>query len=211
MSALAARQLLRENTLFFLCDVQTRFRDITYGFGDLCNIANKMIKFAKLLECPVVVTEQNPKGLGPTAPEIDLESLGDLHLGTFSKTAFSMVVPPVQEILKERSHINSVVLFGIESHVCVLQTALDLLNMNYAVHVVVDGVSSGSRYEVPYALSRIRAAGGVIGTSDSIGFQLMRDASHPNFKAFSKIVKDEMDKTRKAGDVFLRDGVKSAL
>lgn len=127
--------------------------------------------------------------LGPTAPEIDLQALADLHVATIEKYLFSMMVPEVKALLQERPHVTSVVLFGIEvclltpsmsplisvqSHVCVLQTALDLIQGGYSVHVLADGVSSCNKEEVPIALAYIRQAGGHITTSESAAFLLQR-------------------------------------
>ncbi|THH33744.1 hypothetical protein EUX98_g475 [Antrodiella citrinella] len=143
-----------------------------------------------------MVTVQNSKALGPTVPEIDLESLGALHLGTIDKTLFSMLTPEVETILETHS-IKSVVLFGIESHVCVLQSTLDLLAAGYEVHVIADGISSCNKEEVPIAIARMRQAGAQITTSESAGFQLQRDSSLPSFKAFSSIIKEEKDVTKR--------------
>lgn len=168
-----------------------------YGFEEVVSTANKMLKIAKILGCEVVVTEQNPRALGSTAPEVDLEILGPLLLPTVGKTLFSMFTPQVKSILNARP-IHNVVLFGIESHICILQTALDLLSAGYGVHVLADGVSSCNQEEVPLALARIRQAGGHITTSESAAFQLFGDAANPNFKAFSSIIKDEKERTKKS-------------
>ncbi|KAL4075686.1 Isochorismatase-like protein [Scleroderma yunnanense] len=190
-------RLVPGRTVFLLCDVQERFRSAIYGYDEIVLTINKILKVAKLLNIPVIVTEQNPKALGSTAHEIDLASLGDLHLGTVPKLSFSMM-PAVKELLRDHHNIESVVLFGIESHVCVLQTALDLLEQNYDVHVLADGVSSCNREEVPIALARIQQAGGYITTSESAAFQLQQTAESPQFKPLSQIIKEEKDNTVKA-------------
>lgn len=187
-------RLVPERTVFFLCDVQERFRSAIYGFDELVLTINKTLKVAKVLNIPVIVTEQNPKALGSTAREIDLAALGDLHLATIPKFAFSMM-PCVKGLLDNRRNIDSVVLLGIESHVCVLQTALDLLEQNYDVHVLADGVSSCNREEVPIALARIRQVGGYITTSESAAFQLQQTAESPHFKPLSQIIKEEKENT----------------
>ncbi|PPQ77270.1 hypothetical protein CVT25_010852 [Psilocybe cyanescens] len=166
-----------------------------------------MIKLATLLEIPVICTTQNSKALGPTDPGIDLQSLGPLLLGTFDKTLFSMIVPEVQAILESRP-ILSIVIFGIESHVCILQTVLSLLSLGkYAVHIVADGVSSCNSFEIPIALDRMRTEGAIIGTSESIAFQLMRDAASPKFKAFSKFIKEVKESTKVSGEALLQGRV----
>jgi len=194
-------KLVPDETVFFLCDLQTRFRSLIHGYEDVVTTTNKMLKVAKVLNIPVLVTEQNPKALGSTAPEIIIDSLGPLHLGTIEKTLFSMVTPEVKAILNTNSRLKSVVLFGIESHVCVLQTALDLLELSYNVHIIADGVSSCNKEEVPIALARIRQAGGQITTSESAVFQLQRDSSNPTFRTFSGIIKEQKEPTKKALEV----------
>jgi len=161
-----------------------------------------MVQLAKVLDIPVVVTEQNSRALGSTVPEIDLQTLGPLHLKTVEKTLFSMFTPEVEAILKKHD-LKSVVLFGIESHVCVLQSSLDLLENGYDVHVLADGVSSCNREEVPYALAGMRQAGVKITTSESAAFQLQRDANKPFFKAFSTIIKNEKTNTQKTMQTLL--------
>lgn len=130
------------------------------------------MRAAKILEIPVIVTEQNPRALGVTVP-LTLESLpSTLYTGPIAKTKFSMVLPEVLSQL-EAFGTKSVVIFGIESHVCVLQTALDLLELDFGVHILLDGISSCNHDEVPVAVARLRAAGCQITTSESALFQLM--------------------------------------
>lgn len=182
-------------TVLLVCDIQVKFRDTIYGFEEVVATANKMFKIAKILDIPVIVSEQYPKGLGVTVPELDVNELGSLHLGTFDKTLFSMVIPQIEGIL-EQQDFKSVLIVGIESHVCVIQTVLDLLERGYDVHVLADGVSSGNKEEIPIALAAMRQAGARITTSDSCSFQLMREASGPKFKAFSAVIKDQLNNTR---------------
>jgi len=159
--------------------------------------ASRMLKVAKVLDVPVIATEQNPRALGPTVPELDTAALGPLYLGSIDKSLFSMLTPEVKKVLQERN-IKSVVLFGIESHVCVLQSCLDLLSEGYEVHILADGVASCNKEEVPFALARMRQAGALITTSESAAFQLQADSSRPSFKAFSSLIKEEKEKTRQS-------------
>lgn len=168
-----------------------------YGFENVVSTAGKMLKVAKLLEVPVIYTEQNPKALGPTVPELSPQGLESLHLGTFSKTLFSMAIPEVKTIIDQRD-LKSIVLFGIESHVCILQSTLDLLALGYDVHILADGVSSTNKEEIPIALERMRQAGAQITTSESLLFQLQKDSSLPTFKPFANIIKEEKDATTNA-------------
>jgi nicotinamidase-related amidase len=203
--AMPVVKLVPAETVIFVCDIQTRFESAIHGYNQIVDTVTKMLRIAKVLEIPILVTEQNPKALGATYPEIvetiNSLQLGPLHLGTIHKSLFSMVTPEVKAILSTNSHCKSVLLLGIESHVCVLQTALDLLELSYNVHVVADGVSSCNQEEVPIALARIRQAGGQVTTSESAAFQLQHDAANPNFKAFSTIIKEEKRPTKKAMEV----------
>jgi len=187
-------------TAFFVCDVQSRFRGAIYEYDHVIATCGKMLKVAKVLGIPVVASEQNSAKLGKTVEELDLNALGPLHLETFEKTLFSLATSEMKALLSspQHKHIKSIVLMGIESHICVLQTSLDLLELGYDVHVLADGVSSCHEEEVPLALARMRQAGAQITTSESAAFQLMRDAGMGSFKAFAGLIKVEKDATQKA-------------
>ncbi|CAG7848354.1 Isochorismatase domain-containing protein 1 [Serendipita indica DSM 11827] len=189
MAATIGKKVL-SRPAFFVCDIQDRFRNAIHQFPAVVATSRRMLAYANMFNIPVFVTEQNPKALGSTVSEMELEKLGALHVGTWPKTKFSMYIPEVQAKLHEHG-IQSVVIFGIESHVCVLQTVLELLSSGYSVHVVADAVSSCNKEEIPIALASLRQAGAVITTSESLAFQLMQDAGSPNFKEFSSLVKAE--------------------
>ncbi|KAM0746061.1 Isochorismatase hydrolase [Meredithblackwellia eburnea MCA 4105] len=190
-------KLVPGRTAFLVCDIQERFRSAIYAYPAVISTAEKMVKAAALLEIPTIVTEQNPKALGATVSELSLSALGpDLQpsYSPLAKTKFSMILPEVEASLRKWK-TQSVVIFGIESHVCVLQTALDLLERNYDVHILADGVSSCNHDEVGVALARLRSSGAQITTSESALFQLMVDASHPQFKKISALIKDTKNST----------------
>lgn len=184
---LAAR-LQTSTSALFVCDIQERFRPIIAGYPTVIDTAKRMVKGADLLGVPIVATEQAPKALGSTVSEI----MEVLPTGTprYAKTLFSMYTPEVDAWLKAKPNVNQVVLLGIEAHVCVLQTALDLIARGYSVHLVTDGISSSRPHHRAAGLHRMGTAGACMETSESVLFQLMADAKHPKFKEVSAIVKE---------------------
>lgn len=110
-----------------------------------------------------------------------------------------MVTPEIKAALPTDANTPlDVIIVGIESHVCVTQTALDLLQLGHRVYVVADGVSSANAEERVVALARLRDAGAIVSTSESILFEVMGDAKHGNFKEVSKLVKETGEETRGA-------------
>ncbi|XP_038217665.1 isochorismatase domain-containing protein 1-like [Zerene cesonia] len=173
-----------QKTAFLLCDIQETFRPHVKHFGEVVRVANKMMEASKHFKIPVYISEQYPKGLGHTTKDINVE---DAAL-VYEKTKFSMYTPELQERLKKDvPDLSSVVLFGIEAHVCIEQTVIDLLNENLAVHVLADGVSSRSLMDRQLALQRLQSIGCFVGTSENVLFKLLRDKSNPAFKAISKL------------------------
>lgn len=161
MAAATASRIVRiqpNNTALFCCDLQERFAAAIYGWDAVIKTAHKMLKAAQILGLPVYATEQAPKALGKTVEPLQsvIASLpAPTTTNTIAKTRFSMVLPdqsPSTEEWLRDSKTKSVVIFGIESHVCVLQTTLDLLEKGFDVHVLADGVSSCNDGERGFAL-----------------------------------------------------------
>ncbi|KAF5388175.1 hypothetical protein D9615_000070 [Tricholomella constricta] len=201
------------NTLFFLCDLQSVFRSSISGFDHLIFSTNKLLKLANIIGCEVVSCTQASRALGPLDPAIDLKSLGPLHVGTFDKTSFSMITPEIQALLLARPNVKNIVLFGIEAHICVLQTALALLQPTfrsepYTPYVIADCLASHNAWEVPIVLQRLQQEGAFVSTTESIGFQLIGDSKHPNFRVFSQMIKESKEGTERAGEALLGGGCK---
>lgn len=151
----------------------------------------KLLAFAKAASIPVHVTTQTAAKLGPTVPSV----AAHLTAAPVDKTKFSMMVPELASGLAAKSQVA---LVGIESHICITQTALDLRDVGHAVYVVADGVSSCNRQEVVVALDRLRAEPGVtVTSSESWMYECLGDASHPAFKPLIGIVKGAGDNTKK--------------
>jgi hypothetical protein len=139
---------------------------------------------AALLDVPVRATEQYPKGLGPTTAELARRLPGPLP----TKTAFSCC--GAGTFLEELEMLRrpNVVLVGMETHVCVAQTALDLLEAGLHVFLPVDALAARGAVDHDTALRRLEQAGAVLTTAEAVAFEWTADASHPKFKAVSALV-----------------------
>lgn len=145
-----------------------------------------LLDAAALLGVPAVGTEQYPKGLGPTTAEIARR----LPTSPPAKTAFSCC--GVSGFLPDLRGLgrSNVVLAGMETHVCVMQTALDLLEAGFTVYLPADALASRAAIDHDMALRRLERAGAVPTTAEAVAFEWVADSSHPQFKAVSKLVVD---------------------
>ena len=174
------------STCLFICDIQDRFRPLIYRSETIIKKSSLLLKVANILEIPCIVTEQYSKALGPTVPEI--KSCLKPQTKVFEKKVFSMMTEDVWKEFRSTG-ASEVILCGIESHVCVLQTALDLLNNGVSVHLVCDAISSQRPYDRACAIERMKSCNAVVTTTESVIFDLMRSADHPKFKEISGLVK----------------------
>jgi nicotinamidase-related amidase len=146
-----------------------------------------LLRAAAALGVPVLATEQYPKGLGPTAPEVAEMLPGGT--GRIEKTCFSC---SGAEAFSEALHASGraqAILAGMEAHVCVLQSALELRGAGREVFVVEDACCSRRRENHANAMARMRAAGVVVTNTESVAFEWLRDARHPQFKAISALLR----------------------
>jgi nicotinamidase-related amidase len=146
-----------------------------------------LIDAARLLELPVSATEQYPKGLGPTVAGL-VEKLPNRP----EKLAFSSCgVPAVVDGFRQQNR-TQILVTGIESHVCILHTTLDLLSAGFHVFLPVDAL--GSRYPLDHdvALRRLEKAGAILTTTETTAFEWVGGASHPKFKSISMLVQERM-------------------
>jgi nicotinamidase-related amidase len=156
-----------------------RFRDL------LVTNAVRLVRGAQILHLPVWATEQYPQGLGPTVPE-----LAELIPHRPAKTTFHCCgVGEIVEHLHAQK-LDHVTLAGIEAHVCVAQTALELLGMGVRVQVPADAVASRSKMDWEFALRRLEHAGAVVSTTEAILFEWTERSDRPEFKAISGLIKD---------------------
>lgn len=146
----------------------------------------RLIEGATILDVPIAVTEQYPKGLGPTEEELRGALLS---YEPFEKLTFSCCGEPSFTSALDALGRRTIILAGMETHVCVLQTALDLLRGGYGVHLVRDAVCSREKENWITGVDLMRDAGAVITSTETVLFQLLGKAGSEEFKAISKLVK----------------------
>lgn len=176
----------REDAIAVVIDIQERLFPHIYEHDRLAANAVKLIEGLKILGAPLIVTQQYTKGLGATIPQI-AQALGEFK--PIEKLTFSSYGDPDFVSVLDDSGKNHIILLGIEAHVCVLQTAMDLLNTGYEVILVEDCVSSRKLNDKQVALQRLRDDGAIITTYESVLFELLKVAGTEEFKAISRLVK----------------------
>ncbi|CCX05088.1 isochorismatase domain-containing protein [Pyronema domesticum] len=195
-----------------ICDIQTAFTKAISNYPSVVSTASKLLRASATLNIPVYVTTQNKARLGETIPPQGHEGLEGLDIsrakGIYDKTKFSMVLPELMGDIMgpgyeqgkrvEEDQRRSFAITGIEAHICVTQTALDLLREGHRVYIIADGVSSSNPQEVPIALNRLRHAGAVVTTSESWIYEVMGDAKIAGFKEIISLVKERQAKTRES-------------
>ncbi|KAL6717028.1 hypothetical protein ACLMJK_004942 [Lecanora helva] len=192
-------------SLRFLSAISKKNSDLPSGNMTKCCIstAQKLIRASNTLSIPIYATTQSSARLGPLCSElIPTASTSNNHnpIYTIDKTAFSMFVPELRYALSQRSPEQpyQIAIVGIETHICVTQTALDLLSEGHRVYIITDGVSSCHEAERGVALQRLRNEGAIVTTSESFLYECMGDAGIPEFKDIAGLVKDTKETTRAA-------------
>ncbi|MDR1957882.1 MAG: hydrolase [Planctomycetaceae bacterium] len=179
-----------EDTLLLVIDVQEKLLPAVFSAEKLLWNTKRLIEGAKIFGLPILVTEQYPQGLGQTVQEI--KSLLPEKVTFFEKKSFSAcLIPNFVEKIIQNENIRNILICGMETHVCVLQTALDLLAAGLQVHLAADAVSS--RFETDYDISlrRMETSGAFVTTTEASLFELCRTAESPYFKSVSKIVREK--------------------
>jgi nicotinamidase-related amidase len=175
----------RRDSALLVVDVQGKLIGLIPGHQRIIWNIRRLIDGAKILSLPVAATEQYPQGLGPTTPEL-AERLGEIP----SKLAFSCGgCPQIFQDFQQRG-VFKILVVGIEAHVCVQQTVLDLLADGFNVYVAVDAV--GSRFDIDYqtALRRMDSSGATLTTTEAALFEWCEVSGTPEFKQISALVRE---------------------
>lgn len=175
-----------ESAALLVIDFQDRLVRVMYEREKLVDNVQRLIKGVQVLGVPIIATEQYPQGLGSTIPEV---AQFFANVQPIPKLSFSCCED--ERFLKEFKALNlkQILVVGIESHVCVYQTAIDLLNAGYEVQVVSDCVSSRTVENREIGLQRISCAGARLTSVEMALFELLRVARGDKFKEISQIVK----------------------
>lgn len=178
--------LNRYNTLFLMIDVQEKLIPAVPNGEAVAKASKQLLKSAQVLGIPIVVTEQYPKGLGQTHAELT-ELVTDCPKVT--KTTFSCFGAPEFEGILTQADRKTIVLWGIESHVCIFATAMELKKRGYEVVVAYEACGSRKREHLEVAMRNLLAAGIAVLPVETIVYQLMAKSGTPEFKALLPVFK----------------------
>lgn len=177
--------LRTDNTACLIVDIQERLTPALHEAERFTAACTLLIQGLHALGIPMMATEQYPQGLGTTLPEIK-SLLPDTPF--VEKTRFSAVLPETEDFIR-RHNTQNIVLIGAETHICMLQTALDLRAQGLNVYIPAECAASRNPANKANGLEQMRAAGATVDNSESLLFALLRDAKHPAFKTISKLVR----------------------
>lgn len=172
-----------DDSYVVVIDVQTRLLGGIHQSDQLVKTCANVVDLAKLVSVPVLGTEQYPEGLGHSETVL-IEKIGTDHI--YGKTQFSCASVPAVEAKIRASQRKSLILCGMETQACVIQSALEFKDQGYNVFVVADAVSARNPQESTWALDRMRQLGIHIISFEMLGFEWIADSQHPHFKTFSK-------------------------
>ncbi len=185
---LRANQLDVDRAFVLVIDVQEKLLPLIRNQDGIVAAGRKLLGAAPIFELPVIATEQYPRGIGPTVPDI-ATCLGECRATVLEKMAFSAWAEPTVKDAILAIDRPQVVMMGIETHVCIQQTALDLRSRDYDVFVCADAVGSRGRIDCEQALQRMRQEGVWVTTVESVLFELCHRCDSPRFKPMLEVVK----------------------
>ncbi|KAL4402130.1 hypothetical protein ACI68E_001782 [Malassezia pachydermatis] len=196
---------LTKPVALLICDVQGKFRSSIFAFEHVARMSKKMVRAAQIFEWPVLATEQSVQAFGPTWEPLRHEIQRTPMHAIQAKTAFSMLDDSIlSSMLKQASQKQDAwqeydyILCGMESHICILQTALDLRKHGCKVHIPHDAISATRAEQTPLALQTLRDAGVHISSTDSLLYQVLRNTSHPKFGSIMSLMAQEQHHTAQA-------------
>ncbi len=185
---LARRPLEADSCALVVVDIQEKLLPPIFNKEQLVKNSQLLIRLARILDLPIMVTTQYSKGLGATVPEIaslleGITAFDKLEFSCFGSEQFR------SQLKSLPGHRNTVLLCGMEAHICVMQTALGALNEGYLVHVASDAVGSRAEWNWKIGLKRMKSAGAVISSTEMMMYELLRCSGTPQFKELLQYLK----------------------
>lgn len=177
--------LNKEETVLFVIDIQEKLVPAMKDKSQIIKNNKILITAAKEMDFPVVTTEQYPKGLGRTVPEL-LQLIGEENI--FAKNSFTAYTKEVEEKLKSLGR-KSILISGMEAHICVFQTARDLINSGYQVFLAQDAICSRDKDNYQNGLDLCKSLGSVITNTETAVYDLLKVSGTPEFKTMLKLIK----------------------
>ena len=178
----ARQPLVADQCALLVVDIQAKLLPPIFNKDELVKNSQLLVRAANILEMPVVVTTQYVKGLGPVIPEIASLVRNVTGLST-NWSSVALAATMFRSALKSLpGNRNTVLLCGMEAHICVMQTVLGALNEGYLVHVASDAIGSRVRWNWDIGIDRMRAAGAVISTTEMMIYELLRSSGSAQFK-----------------------------
>jgi nicotinamidase-related amidase len=175
-----------DQVLLVVIDLQAKLASVMHEKESLLDNARRLVLGARALQVPILLLEQNPERMGPTAPEISQALDGEPPIPKMSMSACGEAA--FMNRLNQSGR-RQILLTGIEAHVCVYMTALDLISRGFEVEVVADATASRSPVNKALAMDRIRTAGGGVTCVETALFEIVGTARHPAFKEILRIVR----------------------
>ncbi len=176
-----------QHTVLIVMDVQERlFSAMPETRNDMINNCQKLIKAAGILKIPIIITEQYPKGLGKTVENIKkfLPSVTPMEKTEFSCVNNNQIVGKIKNLNRK-----NIVLCGLETHICIYQSARDLMKKGYVVHVPIDAVHSRKKLDWTAGIKLIEKSGSVATTTETVIFDLLKTAGTDEFREISRVLK----------------------
>jgi len=184
------QRLTPENSLLVIIDVQERLLPAVLYQQQIIFNVRRLLEAAQAIGVPVVVTEQYPQGLGSTTQE--LAPYIPAGTAVLPKKSFSVYDDERIRTEIDNHRRSQIILCGVEAHVCVQQSAFDLLGAEKEIYIVVDAIGSRFANNRDMALRRFESSGMVLTSTESLLFEWCRSAEHPQFKMFSRLAKEEI-------------------
>ncbi|MFN2501014.1 MAG: hydrolase [Pyrinomonadaceae bacterium] len=179
--------LKKETAALVVIDVQEGFRSAIGDFALIASRVSMAVRGFQILDVPVIVTEQYPEGLGRTAEEIQLVLEDNFEV--IDKTAFSSCSADIFIKKLQGLGVKQIVLCGLETHICVTQTAHDLIDRGFEVHILTDCVCSRFDHDRKAGLGKMAASGAVSSSLEMALFEMMGDAKHEKFKEIQALIR----------------------